>query len=115
MTRRVFIRDLELFGSIGIHEEEKRAPQRIVINVDLFVEEGPAEDRIESVVSYEAVAKSIAAIVAEGHVNLVETLADRIADRCLADRRVITARIRVEKPDIIANARSVGVEITKAR
>ena len=115
MTRRVFIRDLEVSGSIGIYDEEKRAPQRIVINVDLVVEEGQADDRIESVVSYEEVVKAIEAIVAEGHVNLVETLAERIAQSCLADARVVEAVVRVEKPDIISNARSVGVEITKIR
>ena len=115
MTRRVFIRDLEVSGSIGIYEEEKRAPQRIVINVDLLVEEGPADDRIESVVSYEEVAKTIEAIVAERHYNLVETLAERIAASCLADSRLFQATVRVEKPDIISNAGSVGVEITKTR
>ena len=113
MTRRMFIRDLEILASIGIYEEEKRAPQRIVINVDLVVEEGPADDRIESVVSYEEVVKAIEAIVAKGHVNLVETLAERIVAFCLSDARVLQATVRVEKPDIISNARSVGVEIER--
>lgn len=115
MTRRVFIRDLEILASIGIYEAEKRTPQRIVINVDLVVEEGPADDRIESAVSYEEVAKAIEAIVAEGHVNLVETLAEKIARSCLADPRVLKTVVRVEKPDIFANARSVGVEIERVR
>lgn len=114
-TCRVFIRDLEILGSIGIYEEEKRAPQRIVITVDLWVEDRPAGDLIKHVVSYEEVVKRIEAIVAAGHINLVETLAERIADACLADARVVKAVVRVEKPDIIANARSVGVEIERAR
>ena len=56
-----------------------------------MVEEGPADDRIESVVSYEVVVKAIEAIVASGHVNLVETLAERIAESCLTDARVLKA------------------------
>lgn len=115
MTRRMFIRDLEVVGSIGIYEAEKRTPQRIVINVDLVVEEGPGDDRIESVVSYEEVVKAIEAIVGEGHVHLVETLAERIAQSCLNDPRVLQAIVRVEKPDIISNARGVGVEIERVR
>jgi 7,8-dihydroneopterin aldolase/epimerase/oxygenase len=45
----------------------------------------------------------------------VETLCDRIAESCLKDKRVVAARVRVEKPDIIPNARSVGVEIERVR
>jgi 7,8-dihydroneopterin aldolase/epimerase/oxygenase len=54
-------------------------------------------------------------VLAQGHVNLVETLCEKIASACLKDRRVLAARIRVEKPDIIPNARSVGVEIERGR
>ena len=116
-TRRVFIRDLELLGSIGVHEREKLGPQRIVVNVDLTVDEegGLAGDDIEHVVSYEEAVRRIEVIVAAGHVNLVETLAETIATACLEDRRVLKALVRVEKPDIIANARSVGVEIERTR
>ena len=47
--------------------------------------------------------------------NLVETLAERFAESCLRDKRVAAARVRIEKPDIIPNARSVGVEIERGR
>jgi len=50
-----------------------------------------------------------------GHVNLVETLAERIAGDCLADARVAAVRVRIEKPDVIANAQAVGVEIVRTR
>jgi dihydroneopterin aldolase len=66
-------------------------------------------------VSYEVVVRRVEQIVAQGHVHLVETLAERIADACLADERVLAARVRIEKPDIIPNARSVGVEIERIR
>ena len=115
--RHVFVRDLELMALIGIYDQEKRDPQRIIVNIDLSVAEGigPKDDDISHVVSYEIVVKKVEAIIAEGHVNLVETLCEKIAQSCLKDKRVKAARVRVEKPDIIPNARSVGVEIERAR
>ncbi len=116
-VRHVFVRDLDLMALIGIYDHEKVKPQRIVVNVDLSVQEteGPMSDEIDHVVSYEIVVKKIEAIVAAGHVNLVETLAEKFAEACLRDKRVLAARVRIEKPDIIANARSVGVEIERGR
>ncbi len=115
--RHVFVRDLEIMALLGVYEHEKRKPQRIVLNIDLSVREDLVNlaDDIENVVSYEAVVRRIEAIVAQGHVHLVETLAERIAEACLVDERVSAARVRVEKPDIIPNARSVGVEIERLR
>ena len=115
--RHVFVRDLELMALIGIYDHEKRDPQRIIVNIDLSVKEGegPKDDDISHVVSYEVVVKKVEAIIAEGHTNLVETLCEKIAAACLRDKRVVAARVRVEKPDIIKNARSVGVEIERQR
>jgi dihydroneopterin aldolase len=113
--RHVFVRDLELMALIGIYDHEKVKPQRIIVNIDLSVQEGSGDDDIGHVVSYEIVVKKAEAIIAEGHINLVETLCERIAASCLTDKRVMAARVRVEKPDIIPNARSVGVEIERAR
>lgn len=115
--RHVFVRDLELMALIGIYEHEKTDPQRIIVNIDLSVREGegPKDDDIGHVVSYEIVVKKVEAIIAAGHINLVETLCEKIAASCLTDKRVMAARVRVEKPDIIKNARSVGVEIERMR
>jgi dihydroneopterin aldolase len=113
--RHVFIRDMILSGLIGVYKHEHDNPQRIRVNVDLAVSEhaAPRNDQISDVVSYEDVADGIRAIVAAGHVNLVETLAERIADMCLEDRRVRIARVRIEKLDILPDADSVGVEIER--
>jgi 7,8-dihydroneopterin aldolase/epimerase/oxygenase len=115
--RHVFVRDLEVMATLGIHEHEKLKPQRIIVNIDLSVKEGedPMIDEIKNVVNYEIVVKKVEAIIARGHVNLVETLAELFAEACLKDKRVVAARVRIEKPDIIKNARSVGVEIERVR
>jgi dihydroneopterin aldolase len=120
--RHVFIRDLVLNASIGVYPHEKAARQRVRINVDLGVEDdgarslsrtGVGADTLVRVVDYEAVANRIRAIIEGGHVRLVETLAERIAEACLEDHRVHLARIRVEKLDVFADAVSAGVEVER--
>jgi 7,8-dihydroneopterin aldolase/epimerase/oxygenase len=113
--RHVFVRDLELNANIGVYHREKGQLQPVRINVDLTVEEadGDIGDRLENVVDYGAVVDGIKAILAGGHLNLVETLAERVAAFCLEDTRVRVARVRIEKLKIIAEAQSVGVEIER--
>jgi len=115
--RHVFVRDLELNANIGVHRFEKGQLQPVRINIDLTVGEmdGEIEDRLENVVDYELVVKGVKAILAAGHLNLVETLAERISQQCLEDDRVQVVRVRIEKLKIIAEAQSVGVEIERAR
>ena len=115
--RHVFVRDLEVMARLGIYDVEKLAPQRIIVSIDLSVLEGrgAVADDISNVVSYEIVVKKIEAIIEQGHVNLVETLAELFAAACLKDKRVVAARVRIEKPDIIPNARSVGIEIERVK
>jgi dihydroneopterin aldolase len=122
--RHVFLRDLVLSASIGVHPHEKRGRQRIRINVDLAVRDDGARplsraavgrDELSRVVDYEALANRVRAIVGGGHVRLVETLAERIAEACLEDARVELARVRVEKLDVFADATSAGVEIERRR
>ena len=66
-------------------------------------------------VDYERVANAVRDLIAAGHVKLVETLAEQVAQVCLADPRVQTARVRVEKLDILPEAESVGVEVERGR
>ena len=115
--RHVFVRDLQVRAVLGIHDHEKLEPQRVIINVDLSVKERgePLDDDIGNVVSYEKVVDHIRRIIAGGHVHLVETLAEMVAAECLVNPWVLAARVRIEKPDIIPEAVSVGVEIERTR
>ena len=114
-VRRVFVKDLVLAALIGIHRHEKDGRQRVRINLEMEVVESaqPVQDRLADVVCYEDVVTAIRGIVAAGHINLVESLAEIIADRCLQDRRVRKVQVRVEKLDVFADASSVGVEIER--
>ena len=117
--RRVFIRDLVLAARIGIHDHERAQAQPVIINVDASVEEAvegadtTTTGTIADVVCYETLTKQIKEVLAGGHTDLVEVLAEEIADRLLADARIIRLRIRLEKPEAIAEAVGVGVEIER--
>jgi dihydroneopterin aldolase len=114
--RLVLIRDLVLGCRIGIHRHERNGTQRVRFNLELTVieETGPPRDDLSTVVCYDTIIQGIRRMAAAEHVNLVETLAERLAGLCLQDRRVRSARIRVEKLDVYPDAASVGVEIERA-
>jgi dihydroneopterin aldolase len=114
--RHVFIRNLELPAQIGVWRHEHGKEQPIRINVDLAVEDLiDLGDDLAKVVDYGAIENRIRALIAEGHVRLIETLAERIAAACFMDNRVKTARVRVEKLHALSNAESAGVEIERTR
>ena len=121
--RHVFVRDMVLAASIGVHAHEHAAPQRVRINVDLAVTDPGTQDsgaavgpdELARVVDYQAIAGTVRAIATAGHVRLVETLAERIASACLADERVRIVRISVEKLDVFVDVASVGVTVERTR
>jgi dihydroneopterin aldolase len=110
----VFVRDLLMTAKIGLHQHERLAEQRVRINLDLTVADNPAiDDDYDNVVCYGGLVTGVRRVIGAGHVNLAETLAERIAAMCLEDRRVLSARVRVEKLDVFPEAASVGVEIER--
>lgn len=113
--RHMFVRDFVLNCSIGVYRHERDAPQRVRLNLDLAVVDDQAgeSDQIDDTVSYEHIVDQARTIVADKHYNLVETLAEALAVMCLADHRVRTARVRVEKLDVFADVAAVGVEIER--
>jgi dihydroneopterin aldolase len=115
--RRVFMRDLEIVASVGVYEHEKRYEQRILVSADLSVDDeyDGVSDRLEDVLDYSTLVDGIARLVQSEHVNLIETLAERIARHCLQDTRVASVRVRIEKPDAMPLCRSVGIEIERRR
>lgn len=114
-TYRIRIKDLMLLCSIGVYEHEKGKPQRVRVNVDLTVQQSvsPVDDNIDNVVSYDTIVQGIRALADAGHINLVESLADAIADLCLVDGRVESTRVGVEKLDVFPDTAGVGVEIER--
>jgi dihydroneopterin aldolase len=110
----LFVRDLVLPARIGVHPHEQQAAQRVRLNLDLgVVDDGRMPEGLAAVVDYEALTGRVRRLVEEGHVALVEQLAERLARLCLEDPRVRRARVRVEKLDAVAGCAAVGVEIER--
>lgn len=111
-VRRIFLRNLALQASIGIHAHEKSARQRLLINVDLYLApQGDAGDDIGQVLDYDAVRQGIGRLVEARHYNLQETLVEEIVALCLKQAGVLAVRIATEKPDIYADCDGVGYEV----
>lgn len=115
-NRRIFIRDLRLQVSIGIHDFEKEGPQIVVVNIDLLLApmDRPHGDRIANVLNYDVVHDGIVALAKSRHFNLQETLVEAILDLCLDQPGVIEARVSTEKPDVYPDCR-VGYEAVRRR
>jgi 7,8-dihydroneopterin aldolase/epimerase/oxygenase len=112
--RRLFLRDYEVWINIGVHDFEKKGEQRVLINVDLYVPlalSTPHADKLDEVVNYDFIRRSVMERVAKGHIHLQETLADDVLATMLAHPRVRAARVSTAKPDVYPDCAEVGVEV----
>ena len=112
---RVFMHDLVLDVEIGVYTHEKGVTQRVrfSVDVDLIPAVHALNDDIRQAFDYDTIIKGIKTIIARGHINLVETLAEEVAMLCLAHPRAQSVRVMVEKLDKEPGA--VGVEIVRAK
>lgn len=115
--RRVFVRGLTLDAYIGAYESEQGVTQPVGIDIEAEVVEpaNPVSDSLDDIVCYDRLTQGVKAILAEGHIRLVETLAERIADLALAHPMVISVCVRVVKPNAIPEAAAAGVEIMRTK
>ena len=114
----VKIRRLIIDMFIGVHEHDRHSRQRVAIDVELEMEypaDGFSKGIYKNVGCYETLVGKIKNLSKKGHVVLVETFADQIADIALDDRRVITASVTVEKLDVFSDCDAVGTTIKKYR
>ncbi len=108
---RDYVRDVE----IGAFQSERGVTQRLRFNVVLEVARhaGAASDDVDQIISYDTITEAIDAELAKERMNLLETLAEHVAIRCLEDRRAVRVFVRIEKLDRIPGA--LGVEIMRRR
>ncbi|HEY2751050.1 dihydroneopterin aldolase [Phenylobacterium sp.] len=112
---KVFVTGLKVQAEIGVYRHEIGRVQPLVVDVELDVPSAGSE-RLSETLNYETILDAARGIAAQGHIELVETFAERLARACLADARVTRARVRVEKPLALApDAVAAGVEITLVR
>ncbi len=112
---KIFIRDLVLDCHIGVYEEEKGVTQKVGFSIEAAVAPDIASrhDEIAEVPSYDNLVEAIHATLAEGHINLVETMAEHIAQHILEDKRIVWVKIRIDKLE--RGPAAVGVEIVRPR
>ncbi len=114
--RHVFVNRLAVEASIGIHPHEREHKQTIWLTIDAGVlEDSATPEAIGDVVCYEDMCRIATALASDGHIDLVETLAERIADRLMEDPRLVQIRVQIEKPQAIDQAASVGIAISRLR
>ncbi len=115
--RKIFVRGLMLDAFIGVYDNEQDAaqPLKIDLQVEVIEPSNPIGDSLEDVVCYNKLTQGIKAIIAEGHIKLVETLAERVADLALSHPMAIAVDIRIEKPNAISEAAAAGVEISRTK
>ncbi|VAV99473.1 Dihydroneopterin aldolase [hydrothermal vent metagenome] len=110
---RIFLRGYKIMASIGVHPHEHLAKQLIKVDVELELgdTQAPQQDQLTETLNYEQLAELIENLCDQGHVQLIETLVERIATKCLADFAIQAVRVRIEKPGAIAKADAAGVEL----
>ena len=117
ISRTVFIKDFIIQEIIGIHEHEKTKKQKIKFNIVVNVDQNsvPDEKDIKSIVDYEKITNKLENLVKNKKYNFLESLAEDSFKEIFEDKRINSVKIKIEKPDAIKNADSVGVEVLKNR
>ena len=117
IRRTVFIKDFIIQEIIGIHEHEKTKKQKIKFNIVINVNHNtvPDEKDIKSIVDYEKITNKLENLVKNKKYNFLESLAEDSFKEIFEDKRINSVKIKIEKPDAIKNADSVGVEVLKNR
>ena len=110
---KVFVRDIAVQAEIGLYAHEYGRTQPLAVEVELVVTPS-ASDHVADIVNYETIVAAAREVAASGHIKLVETFAEQVALACMRNARVLSARVRVEKPEALAPA-VAGVEVTLQR
>ena len=99
----------------GVYEEEKVTPQLFVIDVTCSLRPRPADDDLATTVDYSELAQGISRVARTGSVDLIETLAERVAETCLSDRRITEVEVTVHKPQAPLSVPVTDVSVTITR
>ena len=117
IRRNVLIKDFLINEIIGIHKHEKIKKQKIIFNIVIDVNQNtlPDENDLSSVVDYEKITNKLENLAKNKNYNFLESLAEDSFREIFKDKRINSVKIKIEKPDAISNAKSVGVEVFKSR
>ena len=117
IKRTVLIKDFIVNEIIGIHEHEKIKKQKIIFNLVIDVNQNtvPNDSDLNSIIDYEKITNKLKNLTKNKNYNFLESLAEDSFKEIFEDKRINSIKIKIEKPDAITNAKSVGVEVFKNR
>ena len=117
IKRTVLIKDFIINEIIGIHEHEKVKKQKIIFNIVLDIDQNivPDENNLSSIVDYEKITNKLEDLTKNKKYNFLESLAEDSFKEIFKDKRINSIKIKIEKPEAIPTAKSVGVEVFKNR
>ena len=117
VKRSVLIKNFIIHEIIGVHEHEKIKKQKIKFNIVIDVDQNvlPDEKNIKSIVDYEKITNNLKNLAKNKKYNFLESLAEDSFKEIFEDKRINSVKIKIEKPEAIKNADSVGVEVFKSR
>jgi len=112
---KIIINGLVVSCLIGVREHEQQEKQNVIITIKLSVDTQKAgeTDELEDTVSYSDIAREVTEMVENSHFQLLEKLAQAVADVCLKNRKVKKVKVLIEKPQAIAHAESAAIKITR--
>ncbi|NOZ53993.1 MAG: dihydroneopterin aldolase [Gammaproteobacteria bacterium] len=111
----IYLNDLEIETIIGIFDWERRVKQKVRITLEMAtdISKAAASDHIDDTLNYKLVAKRLIDFVGNSEFQLVETLAERIANIVLSEFDIPWVRLRINKPGAVRYAGDVGVIIER--
>ena len=117
VKRTVLIKNFIIYEIIGIHQNEKINKQKVIFNIVINVNQNifPDENNLASIVDYEKITNKLEILAKNKKYNFLESLAEDSFKEIFSDKRINSVKIKIEKPDAISNAQSVGVEVFKSR
>jgi dihydroneopterin aldolase len=114
---KIFIKNLQVYGILGIHPHEQRSPQRIQVSlkVETDIHDAAEKDDIRQTVNYSSITNLIVHFIEESQFLTIEALIEALAKKILQDPKIHSVWLRIEKPNAVPRAKSVGVEIKRGK
>ena len=114
VARSVFLREVEVICSIGLHDFERAEKQRVLIDVEVRLDPDnePTADTVADTLDYDQVREAVITLAEAQHYDLQETLARRIFDRISAMKDVVGVAVTTQKPDVYPNCKTVAYRLS---
>jgi len=114
LTRRFFLTGIETTCSIGIHDFERAAPQRVLVDVEVLLaaDKEPEADHIDDALNYDDIRQTVVDIAESRHFDLQETLARTVFDAVRSMKTVTGVRVRTAKPDVYQDVAEAAYQLS---